>query len=136
MDYGVCEDKWLAIKALNIKNAFNSTPRTLDIGGLKSKLISLFIITTINSNFLECKIKLEKNIDLKVTADEIQGAFLWPTIWNIIYNNVLDLRLAEGCESVAFGDELEMINQTTYIDIIIWYYQADFSDNNDPTPHG
>lgn len=34
-----------------------------------------------------------------------QGSVLGPVLWNVVYDNVLDLRLPDGCMSVAYADD-------------------------------
>lgn len=41
-----------------------------------------------------------------VTAGVPQGSILGPTLWNIMYNGVLKLKLPRGTEIVGFADDI------------------------------
>lgn len=47
--------------------------------------------------------------EIKLSGGVPQGSVLGPTLWNLQYNGVLELDLPEGCNTVAFADDLGLL---------------------------
>lgn len=99
---------WCAFIALDIKNAFNTAVWSLIVRNLELIGISHYIRKVISDYLTNRRVGLGgENIPL--TAGVPQGSVLGPTLWNVLYNGVLELELPEGCSTVAFADDLGLV---------------------------
>ena len=59
-------------------------------------------ILNIVSNYLsERTVVYGRGVTHKVTAGVPQGSIIGPTLWNILYNGVLEMEMPEGIKLVA-----------------------------------
>nr|CAI5825445.1 unnamed protein product [Callosobruchus analis] len=58
------------------------------------------------------RIRLEKNdgaTEIAMYGGVPQGSILGPTLWNIVYNGVLELDLTERVTTIAYADDLAVV---------------------------
>lgn len=101
-------DKWCLFISVDVQNAFNTASWNVIIRNLKKIGISPYLRNIIASYLSDRTITVEDQI-LEMTRGVPQGSVLGPTLWNVMYNGVLDLPLPEGCKPVAFADDLGII---------------------------
>lgn len=102
------EDKWVVLVTLDVKNAFNTAMWNLVIGELKRRKVSEYLIQVLISYFEGRRILIDKE-EVEITAGVPQGSILGPTLWNVLYDGVLELKLTEGATTIAFADDLALI---------------------------
>lgn len=102
------EMRWAVTVALDIKNAFNSAPWDKIVDALERRRIPLYLTNVIREYLGERKIVLGKS-KLDMGAGVPQGSVLGPTLWNILYDGVLDLDLIDGVTSFAYADDLLIV---------------------------
>lgn len=101
-------DKWCLFVALDIKNAFNTASWGLILNKLGKMGISAYLRKVI-ANYLSERVVTVEGEQLRLTGGVPQGSVLGPTPWNILYNDVLELKLPEGCQTIAFADDLGLL---------------------------
>ncbi|GJQ69583.1 hypothetical protein Trydic_g290 [Trypoxylus dichotomus] len=58
-----------------------------------------------DQQYILCRtITINKNASVKVIADVPQRSVLGPILWNILYDEVLELKLIEGATCLPYGD--------------------------------
>lgn len=100
--------KWCAFIALDIKNAFNTASWNLIKKNLERIGISPYLWKVI-ADYLSNREVVVEGESIIMTGGVPQGSVLGPTLWNVLYNGVLELNLPEGCETIAFADDLGLI---------------------------
>lgn len=100
--------KTCALITLDVKNAFNSAPWELIVHALEQKETPQYLVNIVRSYLSNRKVAIEDRT-LPMTCGVPQGSILGPYLWNIFYDNILDLPLPEGAETVAFADDLALI---------------------------
>lgn len=101
--------KWVAAVSLDIKNAFNTASWSKILGELTRRNVSKYLKNIIEDYFSHRKIVLDRKTKLDVNAGVPQGSVLGPTLWNILYDGVLDLEYEDEITIVAYADDLMVI---------------------------
>ncbi|KAI5735555.1 hypothetical protein M8J77_020038 [Diaphorina citri] len=95
--------------AIDIRNAFNSAPWLNIIVEMEKKGISKYLINIFKSYLSERELVGEE-FKKEMTAGVCQGSTAGPTLWNILYDGVLEQDLMpEGVELVAYADDLAVV---------------------------
>lgn len=93
-----------------MKNAFNSAPWRKIVEALKRKNVPNYLIRVIQSYFCDRRIVIpEDDIDRSMTVGVPQGSCVGPVLWNVMYNDVLELETPEGITLFAYADDLAVI---------------------------
>nr|CAH7715473.1 unnamed protein product [Callosobruchus chinensis] len=101
-----------ALVALDIKNAFNSAPRQKIVEELERIGVDRYVIRLVASYLQDRRLRLEKNTNsphVSMDSGVPQGSILGPTLWNIVYNGVLDLELTRDVTTIAYADDLAIV---------------------------
>lgn len=104
--------KMCALITLDVKNAFNTAPRQGILEELEKMEISPDIIRMIRCFLQSRQISLEREEGsdaIPVSSGVPQGSILGPTLWNILYNGVLELELPDDVTTIAYADDLAVV---------------------------
>ncbi|KAL1448625.1 hypothetical protein WDU94_003699 [Cyamophila willieti] len=93
---------------LDIKNAFSSAPWKEIIDALTTKGISPYLINIVKS-YLHDRRVTHGEVNFCMSAGVPQGSIGGGTLWNILYDQVLQLDLPENIQLVAFADDLAVV---------------------------
>ncbi|KAI5745079.1 hypothetical protein M8J76_008121 [Diaphorina citri] len=93
---------------LDIKNAFNSAPWVEIVRALKRCGISKYLVDLIQDYLSEREI-VGETFTKSMTAGVPQGSLSGPSLWNILYNDVLEIPVPEDVFLVAYADDLSVL---------------------------
>lgn len=93
---------------LDIQNAFNSANWGTVITALAKKGVSKYLIRMMESYLSEREIVGEE-FPKNMSAGVPQGSILGPTLWNLLYDGVLQLKIPHDVTLVAYADDLAII---------------------------
>lgn len=94
---------------VDVANAFNSAPWGGILQEMERKGLSPYLIRIINSYLSDRELLLPNGECMAVTCGVPQGSVLGPTLWNLFYDQVLELPLEEGVEAVAYADDIAVL---------------------------
>lgn len=100
--------KWTAAIMIDVKNAFNTAVWSIIVEKLRKASISKYLLNIITDYLTNRAINIGKDERLGVTMGVPQGSVLGPTLWNVLYNDVLKLEMEDGCKVIAYADDLAL----------------------------
>lgn len=95
-----------ALILIDVQNAFNMASWPITIEKLKRKNISSYLVNVIIDYFTARRVQLGKNKCLEIGGGVPQGSVLGPTLWNVMYDDVMSLEVPEGVRLVCYADDL------------------------------
>ena len=96
------------VVALDVKNAFNTASWEVILKRLKEMAISPHLANCISQYLEDRKILLSNGETVDMTCGVPQGSVLGPTLWNVLYDEVLRLELSQNCTLTAYADDLAL----------------------------
>ncbi|KAL1454469.1 hypothetical protein WDU94_010715 [Cyamophila willieti] len=94
---------------LDVRNAFNLAPWREIIDSLERKNVPVYMVKTFMAYFHDRWIFTTNGTPIKTSAGVPQGSVASPTLWNLLYDGVLELELPRGVSLVAYADDLAVV---------------------------
>ena len=109
-----------ALVAIDIKNAFNSAQWKDIIEVLVDKKIPEYLIRIIEDYLHERKIIYADNIWIEenVTCGVPQGSRLGPFLWNVLYDDILNINLPNNTQLIGYADDTLIISHSDNIKVL------------------
>lgn len=101
-----------AMLTLDVRNAFNSASWQHILDALRQRGIDESIINIVSSYLSDRLIILEAQGVAKtktINSGIPQGSILGPTLWNILYNDLLETEFTQGTKLIGFADDIAMV---------------------------
>lgn len=101
--------EFCVLVTLDIKNAFN-TARWSEILKEMCKMgISEYLVNIASSYLSDRTITLEDQSEMQMTCGVPQGSVLGPVLWNILYNEVLQIQTEQDTQVIGFADDTAVV---------------------------
>lgn len=99
---------WCAMITFDIKNAFNTAAWGKIIEATGKRIGKGYLYEVIKQYLNKRCLRIEGD-KIKQTMGVPQGSVLGPDLWNILYDDVLNIKLPEGCTTIAYADDLALL---------------------------
>lgn len=106
--------KWCAFITLDVKNAFNTARWSIIIKNLKNLEVSNYLINLMENYFCGRTVETSEGFTSGVSAGVPQGSIIGPTLWNVMYDKVLNIELPDNCHTIAYADDLGLFAEADY----------------------
>lgn len=110
---------WCAVVALDVANAFNTTPWDILIRRLRERHIPVYLVNAVIGYLRSRRVQWGPDAELRMCAGVPQGSVIGPLLWNIYYDSVLRIPLPRGVDIVGFADDLAVVTTASDSDVLI-----------------
>ena len=111
-DFSSQNRKIAAVITLDVRNAFNSASWQIILDKLRKRKIDENLLTLIASYLSEREIIVEcegTTQNIEISSGVPQGSVLGPTLWNILYDDLLRMELPRDVTLIGFADDIAMV---------------------------
>lgn len=102
--------KYQLLITIDIKNAFNTASWTRILQALQEKSVSPYLLRMVDSYLENRYIAVGKNEEkLQCSRGVPQGSIMGPTLWNVLYDDVLKTPLPRDTTAIGYADDTAIL---------------------------